>query len=81
MGGVAGTLLTDLPGGEYPRLERDDLAPFTLLDLHVTRANRASFSLGDKFNTANNIAGFGRGPSNFRRRPTRTLRMSAQPAQ
>ncbi len=71
MGGIVRTLLAYLLGGEYTRLERDDFAPFALLDLHLSCANRAFFSLGDKLNTLENIAGFGRGTNNFRRRPTR----------
>ncbi len=81
MGRVAHTLLAYLLGGEYPRLERDDRAPFAFLDLHLTGANRAGFGLRDKLNTGKRIAGPGCSSNNFRRRPTRTLRMPAQPDQ
>jgi len=81
MGSVVRTLLAYLLGGEYPRLERDDLAPFAFLDLHVTGANRALFGPRNKLDTGKRLAGLGRSPSNFRSRPTRLLRMPAQPVQ
>ena len=81
MSSVAHTLLAYLLGGEYPRLERNDLAPFAFLDLHLTGTNRAGFGLRNKLDTGKRLAGLGRRSNNFRRRPTRTLRMPAQPDQ
>jgi hypothetical protein len=51
----------------YTRLERDDLAPFAFLDLHLTGANRACFGLRDKLDTGKSLAGLGRRSNNFRR--------------
>lgn len=81
MSSVAHTLLAYLLGGQYPRLERDDLAPFAFLDLQRAGANRAGFGLRDKLDTGERRAGLVRRSNNFRRRPTRTVRMPAQPDQ
>jgi len=66
------------------------------LDLHLTGTNRAGFGLRNKLDTGKRLAGLGlrnkldtgkrlaglgRSSNNFRRRPTRTLRMPAQPDQ
>jgi len=75
MGGVVQTLLAYLLGDEHPRMKRNYRTLFTLLDLHLACANRAVFSLGDKFDTGKRLAGIGRGARNRRRRPAGTLRM------
>jgi len=81
MGGVVCTLLAHLLDIQGPGLERENLAPFALLDPHRASANRAFFGFCDKLDTGKKLAGLGRGPSNFRCRPARSLRMPAQPVQ
>ncbi|MCP4199077.1 MAG: hypothetical protein GY762_18185 [Proteobacteria bacterium] len=70
------TLLAYLLDIQGPGLERENLAPFAFLDLHRASANRAFFGFRDKLDMGKKLAGIGRGPSNFRCRPTRSLRMS-----
>ena len=81
MGAVARTLLADLLDIQDPGLECDNLAPLAFLDLYRAGANRACFGGCHKFDAGKGLTGLGRGPSDFRCRPTRTLRMSVQPAQ
>jgi len=81
MGGVARTLLAYLLGIQDPGVEGENLAPFAFLDPHQAGANRTCIGLGDKLDTGERLAGPGRGPTNFCFRPTRTLRMPAQPIQ
>ncbi|RLA01790.1 MAG: hypothetical protein DRQ47_07630 [Gammaproteobacteria bacterium] len=81
MGSVVRTFFAYLLGIQHPGLECENLTPFAFLDLHRAGANWAFVGFRDKFDAGKSLTGLGRGPSNFCCRPTRTLRMPAQPVQ
>jgi hypothetical protein len=75
--GVLATSLSHFLGRKGPRLQRDNLAFFALLDLHRSAAVWASVRFSHKLDTRQGLTFFEGGAPDLSGRPTGVCRMPA----